>query len=456
MKKVTLSLVAVSMLATTASFAADDLASAFKDGKASGQIRAFYITRDYEKRNNDAGTPDRSGFALGGKLGYETAALYGVSAGATFYTTNGVGLKPDSSVKQEQSIYGTASSASSDRPDVTYLGQAYIQASMGKTTAKIGRQELNTPLAGMDDARMLPNLFEAAVVINKDVKDTTLIGAVVTRMAAGTFANVYNAAGSGTPLSLQSGYGASWKTGEFKTMSKTALGETVEDRPVYALAAINNSISGLTLQVWDYYAVDILNAIYAQADYKFKLGLDMVASYQFWNENGIGEQLIAKAGLGAVKGTLNAVKLAVVPVKGANIYGAISKTEKQDGRGTMLNGGMITPWGGTPGFVQGTVTRLGYTAGTTAWKVGGSYDIMSNLNAHVSYSQFNVGSQATYQGTIASPTVGGHKAGETNFDITYKPGAVKNLELKLRGIYAKDFTPNQDFNEYRVIANYNF
>ncbi|MCI4398922.1 MAG: outer membrane porin, OprD family, partial [Campylobacteraceae bacterium] len=208
---------------------------------------------------------------------------------------------------------------------------------------------------------------------------------------------------------------------------------------------------GLTLQAWDYYAVDILNATYAQADYKFHLGIDAVASYQFWNENGVGEKMA-----GNVKGTLNAVKLAVVPVKGANVYGAISKTEKQEGRGAMLNGGMVTPWGGTPGFVQGTVTRLGYTAGTTAWKAGASYDIMPNLNAHVSYAQFNVGSQATYQGSIAAPTVGGHKAGETNFDITYKPGAVKNLELKLRGIYAKDFVPNQDFNEYRLIANYNF
>ena len=347
-----------------------------------------------------------------------------------------------------------------NKPDITYLGQAYIQANMGKTTAKIGRQELNTPLAGMDDARMLPNLFEAAVVINKDVKDTTLIGAVVTRMAAGTFANVYSANGAGSALSAQSGYGVAtngstkaWETGKFMTMSQAALGDKAENRPVYAIAAINNSISGLTLQVWDYYAVDILNAIYAQADYKFKLGLDMVASYQFWNENGVGKQMTTSefSNLGNVKGMLNGVKLAVIPVKDANVYGAIMKTEQQKGGGTAVNGGMITPWGGTPGFVQGTVTRLGYTAGATSWKLGGSYNILSNLNAHVSYSQFNTSSNARYAANNET-----HKAGETNFDITYKPEAVKNLELKLRGIYAKDFVPGQDFNEYRVIANYNF
>lgn len=443
MKKVTLSLVAASIVASTGSFAASDLASAFKEGKASGQIRAFYITRDYDKRNETPtnATQDRSALALGGKLGYETAPLYGISAGAMFYTTNGMGVNNNNGFKTDPTLLGTGgtnSTTSTERPSVTYLGQAYLQGSFGKTTVKVGRQELNTPLAGMDDARMLPNLFEAAVVINKDVQDTTLIGAAVTRMSVGTFANGYT---QGSALALQSGYGSWYKTGEFRTMSKIALGEGVDNRPVYAVAAINNSIKGLTLQVWDYYADDILNAIYAQADYKFKLGLDMVASYQFWNENGVGDKMA-----GNVKSALNAVKLAVTPMSGANVYGAISKTEQQKGTGTTFNGGMITPWGGTPGFVQGTVTRLGYMAGTTSWKIGGSYDVMPNLNAHVSYAQFNLSHNATYD----------HKSGETDFDITYKPGAVKNLELKLRGIYARDFVPNQDFNEYRLIANYNF
>jgi hypothetical protein len=457
MKKIVLSVVAASTVASIGSFAADDLASAFKEGKASGQIRAFYITRDYENRLAGNAPLDRSGVALGGKMGYETAALHGVSAGAMFYTTNALGTKNVNPAKTEQSIYGTSSTAADARPDVTYLGQAYVQATIGKTTAKIGRQELNTPLAGMDDARMLPNLFEAAVVINKNVPDTTLIGAVVTRMAAGTFANVYSAVGTGSTLSLQSGYGyapggstKAWETGKFMTMSQAALGGSVDNRSVYAVAAINNSIKGLTLQVWDYYADDILNAIYAQADYKFNLGVDMVASYQFWNENGIGDQMIKQAGLGSVKGMLNAVKLAVAPVKSANVYAAYSKTEQQKGTGAAVNGGMITPWGGSPGFVQGTVTRLGYTAGTTAWKAGASYDIIPGLNAHASFAQFNTSKQATYGNTET------HKASETDVDITYKPGAVKNLELKLRAIYARDFLPSQDFNEYRVIANYNF
>ena len=90
----------------------------------------------------------------------------------------------------------------------------------------------------------------------------------------------------------------------------------------------------------------------------------------------------------------------------------------------------------------------------TAWKVGGSYDIVPGLNAHASFAQFNTSSNAVYSAGNAT-----HKASETDVDITYKPASIKNLELKLRAIYARDFVANaggQDFNEYRVIANYNF
>ncbi|MGQ9812524.1 MAG: hypothetical protein ACUVQ2_03830 [Dissulfurimicrobium sp.] len=46
-----------------------------------------------------------------------------------------------------------------DREAITYIGQLYMQYVYGKTTFKLGRQELKTPLEDMDDARMLPNLF---------------------------------------------------------------------------------------------------------------------------------------------------------------------------------------------------------------------------------------------------------------------------------------------------------
>ncbi len=52
MKKM-LSIAAVAALATS-SFAASDLAGAFKEGKTSGQVRAMYLKQDFSSDMNDA------------------------------------------------------------------------------------------------------------------------------------------------------------------------------------------------------------------------------------------------------------------------------------------------------------------------------------------------------------------------------------------------------------------
>jgi imipenem/basic amino acid-specific outer membrane pore len=456
MRKVTLSLAAVSILATTGSFAADDLASAFKEGKASGQIRAFYINRDYTFANSSGvatsnKNSDRDGLALGGKLGFETAPVYGIAAGAVFYTTNKMDNKEVIAAKNDTTIFSR--DASGYPLSTTYLGQAYLQGKFSNTTVKIGRQQLDTPLAGSDDARMTPTLFEAAVLINTDLPDTTLIGAQVTRIAYGTFANGYV---NGGEFAAVSGYGmrSDMKVGVFQTMSKAALGDTVKDTGVTAVAVINKSISGLTLQVWDYYATDILNAVYAQGDYGWKCllnpAVNMTGSVQYIGENGIGEKYA-----GNVAAKYYAVQLAAKSGN-FNAAAAYSATSKETGK--TFNGGVISPWGGMPAFTQGMVTRHQFFADTTAWKISGGYNLKDvigqDITASAYYASFKVNTANTY--TKAETTT------EPGFDITYNNAGIKNLQLKLRGNFPDKFktstTTNEttSWKEYRVIANYNF
>ena len=51
------------------------------------------------------------------------------------------------------------------------LGELYLKVKFGNTELKIGRQELNTPFADMDDGGMVPNTFEALSVLNTDVEN---------------------------------------------------------------------------------------------------------------------------------------------------------------------------------------------------------------------------------------------------------------------------------------------
>jgi hypothetical protein len=108
------------------------------------------------------------------------------------------------------------------------ITQAYLTYVMDNTTVKVGRQELPkslSPFAFSETWNVFKNTFDAAVIINGDLPDTTLVGAYVARNN--------NIAG---PLS---------------TFNKTN-----GDDGVFMLTAQNKSIEGLTLTGSLYYAAN--------------------------------------------------------------------------------------------------------------------------------------------------------------------------------------------------------
>jgi len=288
-KKIVLSGLVLGLLSSVNLNAADDLSLMFSEGKASGQIRKFSISRgvEYSDSSNDY---TRNANAIGGYLKFETASYKGLSLGAALYTTNGFELDSprDDNKKVDPTLLGQGNESFS------LLGEAFIQYKYENTTFKGGRQKLNTPMAGADDARMIPNLFEAYVVSNTDVADTTLMAAHITRFAQGTFGRAY---GAGGILGVTAGYSAvdaSNQVGSFENMGTYAIGEKTDG--VSVVAATYTGVENLKLQVWDYFAHDILNIVYAQADFKWNCLLsDSVkpfASAQVIKETDIGDKLL--------------------------------------------------------------------------------------------------------------------------------------------------------------------
>jgi hypothetical protein len=456
---VSLSLLASALVVNA--FGADDLAGMFSEGKVSGQFREFSISREVDDTrpvaNNDY---TRRANTIGGYIKYETGAWNGLSLGAAAYTTIGFNLASGDRATNRE-IDPTL--LSTNRSNDIYVGEAYLQYKNGNTTFKGGRQKLDTPMAGSDDARMLPNLFEAYVLTNTDVKDTTFVAAHVTKFAAGTFANAYNftSGTSGQTLALTSGYSgvtnATNYVGQFEDMGKYAIGENTGG--VSVAAAIYSGIPGLKLQLWDYYAHDILNAVYAEANYGFSLG-NGVAPYvaaQWINERDVGSNNV----IDKVESDFIAGKVGV-KVANFDIYGAVSHNTKDDN--AAVNGGTITPWGGMPAYTQGMVTRHQFMAGTDAWKAAASYDWKNfgiNLNTGVYYTEFDMDKSNGYSADNA------WTAKEKGFDIIFVPESMKKLQLRLRANYADDFYERHvdataskngsvSWDEYRFIANYNF
>ena len=436
MRKIVTALSAALLFGVSAN-AADTLEEAFSQGKTSGQIRLFYITRDRSGTIGDTQT-DRSAFAGGGHLKFETAPLNGLSFGVAYYSTGSLGLDSDTKDKVNPSLYGE------DKRGYAVLGEAYLKYQVDNTVITYGRQKLNTPLAGTDDARMLPNLFEAAVMSNSDLEKTTLILAHVTKFQAGTFSNQYG----GGALGVSAGYSlVNSESGRFMDMGKYAIGKDTDGVTVGAV--IYKGIDNMTLQLWDYYAHDILNAVYAQADLKWHCLLsDTVkpfAAAQLISESDVGDKYVGK-----VDSTYYALKVGA-KYGAFSAYAAYSQTDSDTAAAT--NGGVITPWGGMPAFTQGMVTRHMFFADTSAWKVAGSYNFKKSgvpLNTALYYTEFDVGADNAVKNGVA------WTAKEFGFDMKYYPEAVKNLQVRLRGNFPTDFVKGLDWSEYRVILNYNF
>lgn len=440
MKNISLSLLTISLLSSSA-IAVDNLEDAFKEGKTSGQIRSFYIDRDRSGVIGDTHT-DRNALAIGGHLKFETADINGFSLGTAFYSTNGLfGVNGASDDKRNATLFGEGKEAYS------LLGEAYLQYKSGKTAAKIGRQKLNTPFLGTDDARMLPNLSEALVVRNSDVANTKLFAGHVTKMAYGTFSNAYGQ--TNNQLALQSGYGLNNTSNEFKNIGNlTANGK--DTAGVSIVSATYTGVPGLKLQAWDYMAHDILNTVYLQGDYGFDAGsVKMKVSAQGISQSDMGDKL-----LGSIDSKYVAAKLGA-STGALSGYVAYSTTgSNNDTHANSTHGGIIAAWGGIPAFTQGMVTRHMFFADTDTTKVAATYNFKNtgaDVKATAYHASFDVGSKATV-GTAN----GGYTAKESGFDIQYNPAGVKNLNLRLRANYPTDFVPGLDWSEYRLIANYNF
>jgi hypothetical protein len=117
--------------------------------------------------------------------------------------------------------------------------QAYLTYGFGNTSLKLGRQHLPkglSPFAFTEGWQPIKNSFDAVLVVNSDLPDTTLVGAWVSQSNnsignIGGFAHL----NAGTPFNANDG--------------------------IYMLAAQNKSISGLTLTGNYYFAPDMTSNI---------------------------------------------------------------------------------------------------------------------------------------------------------------------------------------------------
>ena len=450
-ENIALSVILSGLLTISSLNGSEDIISMFKEGKVSGQIRAFHIDREYQ--GTSGASAHRDSTAIGGHLKYVTDEYKGVSLGAAFYTTNGLflhGARDDYS-QNDMTLLGK------DNESYTMLGEAYVGYKIANTSIKAGRMKFNSPMIGTDDARMIPNLLQGYMLTNTDIKDTSITLGHVSKFAQGTFGRVYN----GGILSATSGYSAvdsRDQVGEFKDAGAYSYGESTDG---ITLASVTyTGIKNLKLQVWDYYAHDIANIIYGDVNFSWTCLLnDKIKPFvaaQFIKENDVGDSIVKNAfgGDGEIDSIYWAAKLGL-KYNGFTTYAAYSQTQKNDVGDNAYENAILTSWGGMPAYTQGMVTRHQFLAGTKATKFVGSYSFKNqgvNLSTTLYYTSFKMDKNSGY-GEVRT-------ASESGFDIIHYPSAVKNLQLRFRGNFPRKFAQSAagdtGWNEYRFIMNYNF
>ena len=274
MKLVKMSLAAAMLMGASA--------FAIENTKISGDAQLFYQTQDAEYLNyaglvgSDAGlfNKDSSSADAAVHLNVTTDLLENVSAGVSYTVLSTLGLENNlvSNVwagAHEASASADARFADGAKVDTaSWFNEAWIAATLGKTTAKLGRMSLDTPLAFTETWTIEQNTFEGAVLLNQDLPDTTLVAAWVGR-------------GNGTEIFGEDGTSFPYAAGLATAGVVNANGqfETYGTNGAYAYGIVNNSIKPLTLQAWYYDVVQLAQAYWLQADFAMDNGLLAGAQY---------------------------------------------------------------------------------------------------------------------------------------------------------------------------------
>jgi len=396
--KLSLAAIVVAGLASS-SFAADTLADAFKNGKVSGELRAYYFDRDTDVPKSDTTWDRKKGDSniinMGVILNYVTDSFYGFKVGGTFQSNYAPFADDEAKALFYNDMYGSGA----------VLSEMYLQYTVGKTTAKVGRQFISTPLISGSGSRMIKQSFEGALISNTDLPNTT----------------------------LAAGYVGKWqnRTSPDTANKKSDVGEfdKFNDDGAYTLLAINKSIPGLTITGQWEQAVDVVDIYYVELAYAGKMN-DF--SYGL-----AGQYIVTDEEDSTDKGNLYGIK-ASLGIGAFKMYAAYAEVDDDAQAKVDFIGGA------DPIYTANVIHSGEYSAGSKGYAIDANYEVVKGAKVGARYSDINM------------------KAANSDYDVldlyaNYAfEGSLKGFGLEVQyETKDKDATTGSS-NELRFRANYKF
>jgi len=269
-----LSLAAIAVMTLTTSSMAE------VTNKLSGGVKIWYETADSDGGgDNGLFHQNASGITHGdAAISIEAKGKAGVLGYGFKYTAvDTLGLE-NNLVSGRRVSAGEVGSGPKRLGTAHWAEKAFITYQMGKTTAKIGRQHLNTPLAFTEAWNVSANSFDAAVLMNSDIENVTLIAAYVGRGNGG------NGLAGAVPKEV----------GGFSTVQVNGKFQGYVDSGAYAAAVLAKPMKGLGVNAWYYNVQKVADAVWLDANYAIG-GVKLGAIYAQMMPKGAGDDTTAFA-----------------------------------------------------------------------------------------------------------------------------------------------------------------
>jgi hypothetical protein len=373
----------------------------------SGQFVAYTQTVD-EQGNGDLFSDESTYTAVGAQLRAVNKDVIG-----------GLGAGIELSAIEEDADITTNAKGGNAGKESAGITQAYLTYGAGNTSLKVGRQTLPkslSPFAFSEGWQMFKNTFDAALLVNSDIADTTLVYAYVTK--ANRSVDAY----------------------------ADGFAELNPDNDVHMLTVQNKSLEGITLT----------GTYYLLPEYVGALNNDTSI---FWLD---AKTTLAGMNVGLQGGQISADNLDVdttafgakvgTKVGGVKLGLAYSQTGEggDDGVGIFHNAGTGVK---TPLYTQSVLNQNTIKADSSTVKVSASTGLLGGT-ATAYYQSSDLGDRAL--ASVFGQGVGGEGT-YNEFALMYKTKLTANTTMFAAYVnQSDDRQADEDQNFIRVWARYNF
>jgi len=430
------------------------LNDAFKDGIVYARLRSNTFYWDWGKETSN----DHKLMGIGGSIIYKTAPLNGFSLTTGFYTSQVPGfMQMDITEVGDAKAGKDTFSRNNGNDGLSVIGQAYLEANRGKTTAKIGRQLVHTVFTASNDTKMIPNTFDGITMTNKSLPKTTISAAYLTAQKLRDHTSSHD-------VLAYDGYNENDDSGVNRSLTSTdqATGHNIGTNNKLLIASITTKLHKNHTHKLSIASVpDVFTTAIWETNYTFKLdnGLKVIPAIRYINQQ---DNLNSTKDVASLKGT--SLNLGYTNPYSLDAGALMAKIDiKKDAWKLRLGyskiddkADLIAPWRGFPtGGYTRAMAQYNWYANTKTYMIRADYDfgkagIAKGLTGLIRYA---------VQDFDDNKDLVQADSNVIHFDIAKELSSDMYIKLRV-GLVDADLnnTSKSDvsYNEYRLELNYLF